>query len=291
MFPFPLDATLVAVDPSGEPILYTVKVEAGAASTVITKRFSQFQDLRDRLVRVHSHVPALPSKMNIGDPRDRHFLAKRKEGLAAFLSSAFMHPTIPQSPDFVAFLVPAFPSLWQATLETYLQNAEASHADLAKELDDAKLEIKLVHQALTRKLQRASEARAVRSSFGMWRAQMPTKAESPEGSVAGSVATFRSYTTYRSNTFGPKDSELNRALNLMRGGSASSVLKRSSVPRTAPTQEHKQHQSIALQHSLGLANKTLKANKNSRPLSDANITMGDRAAAEKVQPFGSAVLN
>jgi len=229
-------------------------VVAQDASTVISKRFSQFHTLREELLRRHTNVPPLPSKFHLGDGRDPNFLVSRKEGLAKFLSACFEHDTIQTSPDFAAFLVPAFPGLWQATLEAYMKRSDLSITDWVAELDDLRAEVRMLGSALERKMRQVANARALQSSLLLWRdtvsgASTPLlTARDAHGAKAQAQAPPPVGSLRRATTLGPMASAFNVSI-----APASKQSKGVNVVAGANNDRRMMwHSTVSLQHVLGL---------------------------------------
>ncbi|KAJ1631259.1 hypothetical protein T492DRAFT_996611 [Pavlovales sp. CCMP2436] len=160
-FPFPLNATISAVDARQDPVVYCIKVTSNSAQTVISKRFSAFHNLKDALKNAGIHnVPSLPGKFHLSDSHDRSLLLERKAGLARFLGECFHDSAIAESDVFVAFMVPAIAGLWEAKL--------VDSSRIAAQLDDARLDGLTLEGALGRAMAKLASERAVRRVLSVW---------------------------------------------------------------------------------------------------------------------------
>ncbi|WYZ44169.1 hypothetical protein EsH8_VII_000605 [Colletotrichum jinshuiense] len=92
----------------GAFVVWNIKVETLQGSYMnIRKRYSEFDDLRDKLVRTFPNfeaaVPPLPPKSVISKFRPR-FLDKRRSGLQYFLNCIMLNPEFSGSPVLKDFL-------------------------------------------------------------------------------------------------------------------------------------------------------------------------------------------
>lgn len=261
MFPFPIEASVSAVDARSDPVLYVIKTVWDGEEATITKRYSQFHALREALGREHAQLPGMPPRFHLADKHDRVFLVDRKEGLDRFLKSCFDHPTISSSPELVAFLAPALACLWNSAVDARAFSADVKVEELARELDASRAETAIIEAALAKKLAASANERALRATMRFWQAEVPEKADAaapraPAASVPGSLRRSMPAPS-TAITAADRKPLLNRA-------KTAATLFRSE-------QQRKQHANVALQHALGLGG---KPGLRARTLSEAGSVLG-----------------